>query len=409
MHYSRLENIIICALIIMMMLAPTSYMIIKLVMMIFLISVNIIKKRFRIKAYNKVFYAIFLLIVASGIWSILNALIKDSLSTESIMKVFPFHVLWPFVYLGMTPYLNGKGRSNQCLNLLVVSHAVIVLYNLYEIIALIYDFPLLHVDESSDTFRFDDNFFGIATNSLHNLVFTTPFFFIVGFSGRINRKFFYLFAALTISVNIMSSRTLLLFVNIMSLGMVYILSYQFNTFNRKELLYFTVCISVVAFALLFYRIDMTYINSSMEYYMSHFNPNEDIRFEQREVLIDRWMDAPLTGIGSGTKVWTTARGWSSGYESTYHSMLANDGIIGAGIFLLYILLIIKTLYRRVRQEGNVLYLASLAGLSSFLVGAYSNPLIGTFDRLLPIYLCLACLYIKPDFAAYKIFENGKKR
>ena len=408
-HYSRFENLIICTLIIMMMLAPTSYMMIKLAMIILLIAANVVKNRFRIKASKKVFYPIFLLIVAEGSWSILNAIIKDSLTTQAIINVFPFNVLWPFVYLGMIPFLNGNGRSRQCLNLLVVSHVVIVLYNLYEIISLIYGFPILHVDEASDTFRFDDSFFGIATNSMHNLVFTTPFFFVAGFSGKINRRFFYFFAALTVSVNIMTSRTMLVLVNFMSIGMVFFLSYRFLDIDRKKLISFTICVTALALLLLFCKVDSVYINSSVDYYLSHFDPSEDIRFEQREVLFGKWLDAPLTGIGSGTKVWTAARGWTNGFESTYHSKLANNGIIGVGIFFLYIMLITKNLYSRARQEGNVLFLASLAGLLSFLVGAYSNPLIGTFDRLFPIYLCLACLYIREDSSAYKISNNGWKR
>lgn len=396
MKYSVIENTLLFVLVIMMMLVPTSYMIIKLAIIIILILINSIKHRYKAKAYSNIFYGIFILIVLSGCWSLCNAGLKGSMSTDEMIKVLPFLVIWPFLYLLMIPYMSGQGRIDECLNLLVTSHIVIVLYNFYEIIALLLGLPLLHLDEASDTFRYDENFLGIATNSMHNLIFTTPFFFVVGFAGKINKKFFYLMAALTIVVNFMTSRTALAVTNFISIAIVIFLSRKFSSFKRKSIIKFLVGVVLLGGIYAVKKIDPVYIESTMDYYMNHFDSDEDLRFEQRKILIDKWKEAPITGHGIGTKFKTSARGLTSGFESTYHAMLANNGIIGFCLFASYVFLIFYHVYKRACKENNVFYIACLSGYFMFLVGAYSNPVMGTFDRLFPIYICLGCLYVKPE-------------
>lgn len=403
MKFRKLEDVLLSILITMMMVAPTSYMVIKLGIILVLQLFNVLNHRYKCQAYSKVFYGIIGLILLGGIWTFCNVVLKASLSSEELLKMTPFLLLWPLLYVAMIPYLSGEHRQYECIKLLAICHTVIVLFNLYNVVALLYGMEPIQIDEENDSFRYDDHFIGVATNSMHCLVYTTPFFFIIGFSEKISKKWFYPVACLTLGFNFVSSRTLLAIVNILSIGLAYVVSYKFYEIKRRSINLFVVTIVLVSSIYLVPKIDRVYIESTIEYYLMHFDSSDDIRFEQRQILIDKWVEKPITGHGVGTKFKTNARGLSNEFESTYHAMLANNGLIGFGIFFFYISLIFVNVYKRAKNENNIFFIACLSSLAVFLIGAYSNPLIGTFDRLFPIYLSLACLYVRPSYS----LENHK--
>lgn len=392
---NNIRDFFLAVIVLLMMVAPISYMTVKLLLILLVVFINFITGSFKVRAYNPAFYFIFLLILLYGVWNISNAIIKDSIQISELLSIIPFNLFWPFLYYALVISFAKQTQIPKCIKLLIFAHICIVFLNFYNIIALLYGLPIFNIDNEHENFRYDEAFLGISTNSLHQLVFTTPFFFMMGFAGKIRKWIFYLIGFLTVSVNIMSSRTLLLLVSFLSFLLPLLLSKKICCISRQSILRMSIVFLILGGGYLFRVVDQVYIDSSVDYYLSHFDSGDDIRYEQRDVLIQKWKEAPLTGHGSGTKFRTKAKGLSDKYESSYHAILAYNGIVGFGIFSLYIFLIVKLLYERAVEDQNVFYMACLVGLCFFLLGASTNPLLGTFDRLFPIYICLACLFVHP--------------
>ena len=123
--------------------------------------------------------------------------------------------------------------------------------------------------------------------------------------------------------------------------------------------------------------------------LNHFDRNEDIRFEQRKVLLENWIEAPVFGKGFGSKFYTAGKGGlQSEFESTYHLDLATTGVLGLGLFFLYISIILCNTYKRAICGRDPYCMAVLFSLLCLLIASFTNPALASFDRLLPIYLCV---------------------
>ena len=126
-------------------------------------------------------------------------------------------------------------------------------------------------------------------------------------------------------------------------------------------------------------------------FTDHFDSDTDIRFEQRKVLIDAWKEAPIFGHGYGFSIVTSARGRQSGFESMYHAILASTGLVGIIFVFSYYLIIIRKTLEKTRLNQDPFCFAILLCFISSIICSTTNPALGTFDGLLPIYACLACI------------------
>jgi len=113
--------------------------------------------------------------------------------------------------------------------------------------------------------------------------------------------------------------------------------------------------------------------------------DEDERSIQSGYLLGSWSRVPYVGSGFGAYAGyerSELRPWT--YELTYHRMLFNLGLVGtaalAALFVFYFASAIRASRRGpyVSQAATAL----VVGLLSLLLGAYSNPYLGSFDYLL---------------------------
>jgi hypothetical protein len=111
--------------------------------------------------------------------------------------------------------------------------------------------------------------------------------------------------------------------------------------------------------------------------------SEDERTIQKPYLINGFLRSPIFGSGFGgyAGYQRDDRPWA--YELTYHLLLFNTGIVGAGflltLFCLYFVLVIMLLRRF--KDGSAIPFGFLIAFCSLLAGAYSNPYLGGFDSL----------------------------
>lgn len=392
LRYSKFENILGSVLVILIFWAPTSFMLFKMVLMCMLILVNIHKNRYSQLPKSSIVYLIMVLILLTGAWSLFNGVLHQNLSDSSLVSIAPFLLVWPVLLFLLFPCIRGEERIESLGNIIVVSHILILLYLIYNFYAMFAGLPVLQIKSEDEVFLYEGSHLGIATNNMHQLIFTTPFFFTLGFMGRLHKRIFIIIGITTLLVNFYTRRTALFVVNAYSLLIIpfvlyYFFHYRFGGIKRLTVF---LCMIVFAFSVYIYQ-NSRFYETTFDYYVMHFDPETDIRYNQRDALIKAWLSSPITGVGSGTKIHTYDRGWDTNFESTYHSALAYNGLIGFSLFMLYLFLIVRNLYRKGKEGMPPFYIAFLMALCMFLVAATTNPVIGTFDRLVPMYMCIACL------------------
>ena len=389
-HNNYLENIILFLLILGMLVLPTSYMEVKLAAIIILIVSNINHNRYK-TPYSKIVMLILLVIYLKGVWAVGGGVIKGTLEGQELYAKIPFTFLYPLLLYLLFPYLRAENAKLHCANTIIIAHALIIGINLYNLIGLMYGLPILRLTDDLENVIYDESSLGFGTNNLHQLIFTTPFVVAMGFSGKIKPVFFVPLLIVTFGFIVLTSRAALLVVALISMTIPYIIKKKFNMLSGIKIGRMSIIVATLLLLLLFRYSHNIYVSSSFDDFAAHFDKNTDIRFNQRELLIKEWKKSPITGVGAGKKFNDYNRGMVTNFESTYHSDLAQNGLIGFGLFCLYIWLIMSNLYKRAREEKNVFYFSCLMGLGCCIVAASTNPVLGTFDRLFSIYICIACL------------------
>ena len=122
-------------------------------------------------------------------------------------------------------------------------------------------------------------------------------------------------------------------------------------------------------------------------YLSSAFSAEDERSVQSAYLLQKFVQYPVMGTGFGVGagyVRNEERPWI--YELTYHQILFNFGVVGSALllalFAAYLALASSVIRRGGRDAGTAFCL--MTGFFAFLLGAYSNPYLGSFDFLVVI-------------------------
>jgi hypothetical protein len=111
---------------------------------------------------------------------------------------------------------------------------------------------------------------------------------------------------------------------------------------------------------------------------------EDERAIQKPFLIAGFKTSPIIGSGFGANAGyqrSRDRPWT--YELTYYQMLFNSGVLGVAILsslLLIYSVFIAEIFRKFKRESAVPF-GLFVGVISLLIGAISNPYLGSFDLL----------------------------
>lgn len=158
--------------------------------------------------------------------------------------------------------------------------------------------------------------------------------------------------------------------------------------NKKINIFFFLVLFCLL-AIIIYEWDFFY--TYIEMFGEGFNSQTDkVRFNQRTFLYNAWLESPVLGHGYGVMFYEHERGfYSSNFESQYHYELAATGIIGMSIFCIYNFMITQQLYKYFLH--NRVAISYLIGYFYFLIATATNPFLSTFDRLLPLYLCIAII------------------
>lgn len=115
---------------------------------------------------------------------------------------------------------------------------------------------------------------------------------------------------------------------------------------------------------------------------------EPIKFIQAKQLFNTFKEYPIFGAGAGFKLYESIRGiWKYQFELTYLFILASRGIVG---FVLYLMGVIGPFWvglKYAKKHNDQLFLFILIGYFFILLADATNPVLCSFDLMLPLYLC----------------------
>ncbi len=154
--------------------------------------------------------------------------------------------------------------------------------------------------------------------------------------------------------------------------------------QRGRRLLFAYCVGAVGVLAAASSLPESIHSSGFVYRLQSAFSSQDERSIQKGYLLDAFAERPLLGSGFGAfagYLRSYERPWT--YELTYHRMLFNLGLVGtavvAGIHLMYFGLVASVLRRF--PAGSASAFSLIVALVALLIGAWSNPYLGSFDFL----------------------------
>lgn len=305
---------------------------------------------------------------------------------------------WPILSLIIvTPLLRTKDDYRVLVKWMFIMHAFLILYDLLLAANVMFGVPIINLYPEIETVF---SFYGTTSRmnliNLNTLTFTTPLFFLLylaRFDFGVNSKIQFTAVLLNLFLLLLSGRRSLMLVFFLTPFFTILFSGYFPKSSMKTTKKYLMLILVIIISSLFY------VYSSMpevfEGYLHTFtkafdSSEESVRFNQAKMLMGHFEEHPIFGWGSGTEFYEADRGIKQHqYELTYLLVLAHRGIVG---FVLYILgtvgvLFVGIRYAKIRKD--VLFICILFAFFFVLIADATNPVLCSFDLMLPLFLCYA--------------------
>lgn len=371
------------------------FMVLKSIFLLFFLSTHFVdsclKKRVVIYPRLIAFYC--LLSLAGAFWSLIG--IFNGGYIDGIMDCFKIYVIWSIVLIIVFTMLRADEETNLFHISIVISGILISLVNFYGVYDSYYGIGLISDDilkELSLYIGFNEGYIRIESQNIGMLFVIIPYLLSIQFrrdAGTQNTVLTKISLMLCLVLAIISGRRALwlciVFTPIIILALSYILDSTYYLKAKGRLILKTyVCIAILVLGCIILlpenSIDAGFIN----HLKSAFSA-EDARSIQKGYLIDSFMDSPYLGAGFGASVsYTRSETQPWLYELTYSLALLHFGIFGAlyliALIALCMYLVISSIKRN--KSGSLFSFCILSAWFSLVIGAYSNPYLGSFDYLI---------------------------
>jgi hypothetical protein len=375
-----------------MFVAPTVFMGFKIALMLVIITINLLSQGKRFWDMNPVVYGVIFILLFIGIYNISSAVLHETMTSETIKNVLPFNFIHPILYLLLIPAMKGERNIRKLCTCFVVIYFILMLRDQLTIVAMFNGISSPFTFSEDEAYVVTDDSIGFNSSSHFSLMFLMPIFFTLGITGKIKKKWFLVGTFFTLVQVALSGSAALIIVLALCLSIPVVI----RIITPKIPLAFNIkhaglLIAPIFCLVIFHFLSSDYSDAAIENFTNHFDSSTDIRYEQRQVLINAWKENPIFGHGYGASFVTSARGRQSGFESMYHATLATTGLIGLLLLISYYIIILKNTYKKVISCQDVYSLALLLCFISAIICSTTNPALGTFDGLVPIYACLATI------------------
>lgn len=394
------------------MVFPRSYILFKIpVLFIFIFSSFVLlfkNKKFFLNLKIYIFYMS--LILFGVIWSLIGFFNGGSLI--GITDNFRLWVIWSVFYFIIIILLIQRDSLILIHKSILISSFFIFSINLLGILNFYYNWNILSesfVDELDLKVGFHDGYVQLTTQNIGSLFFIIPYLISLQFRKevfKLNNKYTKISLLLSLTIAIFSGRRALwlcIFLTPILILVYSLLQQNFSQIKKNYRKFIFVQLFFGSFVLFgIFQTDV--FDSPTITHLKNAFSAEDERSIQKSYLLDGFENYTIFGSGFGVGagyVRNDKAPWL--YELTYHQILFNFGIVGSLLILILILVYIILIIENINfyKDNSIIPFSILIGITSFAVGAYSNPYFGSFDFLIYIsmlpYLATLNIYQKDNF------------
>lgn len=371
----------------------------------------------KITIYPSLIFFYFLLSLAGCTWSVIGMLNYGYV--EGITDSFRLYVTWSMLFIIIFTFLRSNGNIKIIHNAIVVSGLIVAVVNLVGIFDQANAIGLIPetVRKELELFiGFREGYIQITSHNIGSLFIIIPYLLTLQLrsdSGELNGLLSKITLLLCLSIAILSGRRALwisLAVLPAILALLFYVTDSFLVLKKKVKFFFVLYfVGILAGSAILFLSTFNMTNIGFVKHIDSAFSSEDERTIQKGFLIDSFTKKPLMGSGFGAYGGYTRsldRPWI--YELTYHQMLFNFGLLGVvyllSLFITFLYGVIRTLRRN--KAGSVIPFSLVASLITLLIGAYSNPYLGSFDFLIYIGLLPYLTTFKDGFGSAKSKPAG---
>ena len=351
-----------------------------------------------------------LLIVLTGTTSFLIGVINN---TPGALYVAHFYILWPLVFILLVAGITDKNTINGLIKVLVFSTIAISLYSLFYILNSAGYLPgklYAGIIDQGQRIGFHEGYVHYVSASIYTLIFSVPFLLSTlmiwhkDLHMPVFRFWLWMAVGLGLTVTLLSGRRSLWLVvalspiiTIIFCKMSAVKYYYFKKICRLFLCFILLIFILFIFLQVVFKIDfLLMFRRFTDGFQFNLDAGAILRREQFFALLQGWMDNPLLGAGLGAGVESSVRSaqtWQ--YELFYMSLLFQTGVIGFTIYLASVVWIYWMGFKMIRSGERLgLHMCPiLVGTSCFLAASATNPYLGTFCGIWPIFFPIALINV----------------
>lgn len=384
-------NILAILLMLLMMIFQAQFYSIKIIILALMLV--LLPPKIRVSR-NLLFFLFFL--VSYALWGVTSGLCNvtdNPLSTISVV------LIWPLLFTLYITQINTERDYNSLLIYMYIGHTFLILYDILFAFSVIYGFSFPNIYNNIDIgFSFYETTSRLNFTNLNILSFTFPVYFtlyIANYEFGINKIIQFIMLLLCMFLFVLSGRRSVMLLFCIVPVCLYVLTYGFpedirSSIKMKLKYLIVIILSIICLTYVLYpEVVEGYWDTLI---MAFDSDKEPTKFVQQEMLLGHFFESPIYGKGFGSFFYEPFPGrmqYSDEFELQYHLRLATTGIIG---FILYMIAtwgtVICGLYLSHKRSDIIFYSFSI-GLLFILILDATNPVMGSFDLMLPLYFCWA--------------------
>ena len=351
----------------------------------------------KIVTYRRLVWFYLAISAAGVVWAIVGWLHQGN--NVGITDALRLYVMWSVAFAVLYSVLRSQASLGSIHTAMVAAGITISVINLVGLLDYVVGWGLVS-DQVRKALELNigihEGYVQITSNNIGALFLILPYLSYLQVrtdAGNANSALAKLSLVLCLTLAALSGRRALWLVTALTPCVIMVLSKLTHGWGliraraRRLLVAYTAAAALVG-GLAIAGMSSTFAESLQQYgYIRHFQEAfsaEDERTIQRTYLVEGFLRSPVLGSGFGAYggyLRSEARPWA--YELTYHQMLFNIGIVGTAFlgFLVSVYLVMVVGLLRRFKHGSAIPSALLVAFCSLLVGAYSNPYLGSFDLL----------------------------
>lgn len=283
-------------------------------------------------------------------------------------------------------------------------HSFLIIYDLLYAFSVIRGNPIINLyPEMEIGFSFYETTSRMGFVNLNTITFTTPLFFllyITRYEFGVSRSIQFFILVLNLFLLIFSGRRSLmaLFLLVPLLIIIFKGMFPYRVAKDVKRYYLALLLLIVSVLGYVYITLPDVFDGYLFTFTKAFDSNEEpAKFDQAKMLWEHFIENPIIGDGDGAVYYKSNKGiWSHQFELTYLHKLATRGIIGFSLYLLGTAGVLVIGFKLARKRMDILFTCMLFAFFFILLADATNPVLCSFDLMLPLFLCYAkinsCVY-----------------